>query len=292
LNVPAMDFFILQYYGISTCNFLDFAFATFGIFILQQILYLSPLYILFVISVKSPKEFAETLYSFPNRIEIDNYLFAIKMSKFPRLLFNSILITATSVIILITIASMAAYIMERKKTRFYKILYAFFLSGLMIPVQIIMLPLYKMVMTLNLMNTPFALILVFVGGAIPFVTFFLVGFMKTIPVELDESAMIDGASKFVTFWRIVFPLMRPAILTATIIQTLFFWNEFLLPLLFLKSYDKMTLMVGIYNFVGQRYTQWNYIFALITLAILPIIILYIICQKYIVDGIVAGALKG
>lgn len=255
------------------------------------IIYISPLYLLFVIATKSPGDFIKTAYSFPKKIAWENFLIAIEESNYFLLLRNSIIVTGLSVLILVVVSSMAAYPISRYKGKFYSSLNLFFLAGLMIPVQMIILPLYKIVTNLHLMNTYTSLILMNVGSAIPFSVFFMAGFLKTVPNEIDEAAHIDGASKMQTFWLVIFPLIKPAILTLAILHSIFFWNDFLLPLIFLKSNEKMTVMVGIYSFFGERVTDWNYVFALIILSILPILILYFLFQKYIVKGIVAGALK-
>ena len=255
------------------------------------IIYISPLYLLFMIAVKTPEEFKTNMYSFPKKFAIDNFITAINDSNYFNLFKNSFIITILSVILLVIVATLAAYPISRIKNRFYTSLNFFFLAGLMVPIQMIMLPLYKIMIVTNLINKYWGLILINVGGAIPFAVFLIGGFLKTIPVEIEEAAFIDGANKIQTFRLIILPLAKPGILTLTILQSIFFWNDFLLPLIFLKTTERQTIMVGIYNFVGEYVTQWNYIFALVAITIIPIIILYLVFQRHIVEGIVAGSIK-
>lgn len=259
--------------------------------VLFVILYLLPLYLLFIIAVKSPEEFVKTAYKLPQSISLENFTVAFEHSKYFLLLKNSVIITVLSILLLVVTATMAAYPISRNKGRYYNFMSFFFLAGLMVPIQMVMLPLYKIIASLGLMNTYFALILINVAGAIPFSIFFITGFLKTIPVEIDRAAYIDGATKMQTFWIVILPLIKPSVLTLVVLQSIFFWNDFMMPLVFLSSYERTTVMVGIYNFVGEWTTEWNYVFALITITILPVLALYFIFQKHIIEGIVAGAIK-
>ena len=253
--------------------------------------YISPLYLFFMIAVKTPAEFKKNMYSFPKKFAIDNFITAINDSNYLTLFKNSTFITIVSVLLLVIVATMAAYPISRIKSKFYSSLNLFFLAGLMVPIQMIMLPLYKIMIAFKLINTHWGLILINIGGAIPFSVFLIGGFLKTIPREIEEAAFIDGASKTQSFRLIILPLARPGILTLIVLQSIFFWNDFLLPLIFLKSIEKQTIMVGIYNFVGEYVTEWNFIFALVSISILPIMVLYLIFQRHIVEGIVAGSIK-
>jgi len=221
--------------------------------------YISPLYLFFMIAVKTPAEFKKNMYSFPKKFAIDNFITAINDSNYLTLFKNSAFITIVSVLLLVIVATMAAYPISRIKSKFYSSLNLFFLAGLMVPIQMIMLPLYKIMIAFKLINTHWGLILINIGGAIPFSVFLIGGFLKTIPREIEEAAFIDGASKTQSFRLIILPLARPGILTLIVLQSIFFWNDFLLPLIFLKSIEKQTIMVGIYNFVGEYVTEWNFI---------------------------------
>ena len=254
--------------------------------------YLYPIYILLTVAVKTPSELAASALAFPKGIALRNFTEAIKQSEFFLLLGNSLVLTLITVFFLIVLSSMASYVIERSSKRFPKFLYYFFISGLMVPIQMIMLPLYKLISTVGLMNSLFALVVVYLGSGMPFLVFYFVGFLKTIPRELDEAALIDGASRQRTYWSVIFPLMKTSVMTVAVLQVIWVWNDFLLPLLFLNSYKKMTLMVGIYSFVGEHTSDWTMMFALIVISILPVILLYVLLQKYIVEGFVSGAIKG
>jgi len=254
--------------------------------------YLFPLYILLNVAVKSKEELAASPYSFPRGIELGNFTQAAKQADYFTLMKNSLVLTAITVVFLIILSAMASYAISRGRSRYHRFLYVFFLAGLMVPLQMIMLPLYKIISQIGLMNNTAALVLIYLGSGMSFLVFYFVGFLKTIPRELDEAAKIDGASKQMTFWLVIFPLMKTSVLTVAVLQVIWIWNDFLIPLLFLNNYKKMTLMVGIYSFVGERGSDWTMMFALITISIIPVILLYIFLQKYIVEGFTAGAIKG
>lgn len=232
-------------------------------------------------------------YGFPRQLFLDNFFKAITQSNFFTLFKNSTVILVVSMLFLIVFSSMAAYPIQRNNSsRFYKNLYLFFVMGLMFPTLLILLPLYKLLGFVHLINTSVGIILCYIGGNIPFLVFYNVGFMQTIPKELDEAALIDGASKYVVFWKIIFPLLRNSLLTVIVIQVVWIWNDFLTPMVFLQNYDSMTVMVGMSNFIGERSTDWPLIFAFMTVSVLPVISLYIAFQKYIQKGLVTGAIKG
>lgn len=276
--------------NVSRKGLLAFLFRVFGI--ICTVIVAFPLYIMINIAVKSKSELAQSPFALPKGIEISNFTRAIEEADFFRLLGNSLFITVVTVTLLILISSTAAYSIARHDGKFYKFLYIFFLSGLMVPTQMIMLPLYRLVSKLGLMNSSAALIATYLGAGMPFLVFYMTGFLKSIPRELDEAALIDGASRYQTFWFVIFPLMKTAVLTVTVLQVIWVWNDFLIPMLFMNDYSQMPIMVGIYSFRGERGTEWNLMFALILLTILPVMLLYVFFQKYIIDGFVAGAIKG
>jgi raffinose/stachyose/melibiose transport system permease protein len=264
----------------------------YAVLFMLLILYISPLYIVFIISGKSDQEFLMSPLTFPNPIQFSNYVEAIKTSKYFNLFVNSVKIALVAVVLIVFISALAAYPIARRNRRVYHALYLYFVAGIIVPFQLIMIPLYRFIKELGLINTHLGVILINVGIGLPFVIFFYVGFLKTIPKAFDEAAIIDGASQFTIFWRIILPLMRPAIGTIAVIQTIWIWNGLLIPLLFLYKYEKMTVIIGIYSFVGERGARWNMIFALILVSIIPIILIFIFFQKYIIKSYVAGGLKG
>lgn len=251
-----------------------------------------PLYIMLNIGMKSTGEVAASPLTLPKQIEWSNFTQAIQASDYFILLKNSFTVTVIAVTLMIIFSCMAAYSISRTDGKWYKFLYVFFLSGLMIPAQMIMLPIYRLISNAGLMNSKAALVVYYLGAGMPFLVFYMCGFLKSIPKELDEAAIIDGANRYQTFWLVVFPLLKTAVFTVTVLQVIWVWNDFLMPMLFMKDYSQMPLMVGIYSFKGEHGSAWNLMFALIILSIIPVLLLYIFFQKYIVDGFVAGAVKG
>jgi raffinose/stachyose/melibiose transport system permease protein len=251
-----------------------------------------PLYLVFSVSAKSDQDFLSNPLGLPQVIRWSNYSEAIEAAKFFRLLSNSVLIAGMGVALAILLGALAAYPIARRNRGFHRALYLFFLAGMMVPFQIIMIPLFEILKGLALINTHIGVICVFVGIYLPFVVFFLVGYMKAIPYSFDEAALIDGASRLRVFISIMLPLSTPAMGTLAVIQTIWIWNELLIPLIFLFRYEKMTIVIGIYRFVGERAARWNMIFALILVSIVPIIVLYALLQKHIIRSFAAGGLKG
>ena len=162
----------------------------------------------------------------------------------------------------------------------------------MIPFQLSMIPLYRMLKMLHLINTHFGVILIYIALTIPFSIFLYVGFLKGIPKELEESALIDGCGPFRTFAKIVFPLMKPVTASIVITNSLTVWNDFLVPLLYLQARENRTIPVAIFNFTGQYNNNWAMIFAAIVLSALPLVVAFLFLQKHFIKGIVGGAVKG
>ncbi|HAL74414.1 MAG TPA: sugar ABC transporter permease, partial [Clostridiales bacterium] len=193
---------------------------------------------------------------------------------------------------LLILGSMAAYPIARMPSKFSGFIYLLFLSGLTMPFQSAMIPLYKVMKAFSLINTHHGMILLYTATTMAFTIFLYVGFMKTIPKELEEAAMIDGCNRFMSYRIIIFPLLKTITATAAIFDTMLIWNDFLKPLLFFSGTNKGTVITSVYAFQSQYDTQWGYLFASCMLASLPLLILYLALQKYFVKGIAAGAIKG
>ena len=172
-------------------------------------------------------------------------------------------------------------------------MYSVFLVGLIIPFQVSIIPLYKIISGVNLMNTHLGVILVNVFCInLPLSIFLMRGFINTVPQELEEAALIDGCGTFQCFWRIIFPLLKPIVSTVAILNTLAIWNDFMTPLLFLQSSEKQVLLQQVYRNVGPFSTDWTSFFPMLVMATLPLVIFYFIMQRQIIEGVVAGAVKG
>ena len=206
--------------------------------------------------------------------------------------FNTIIIVGFSIVGIIVLTSMLSYVMDRnRENKVLKIFYVLMLAGLIIPPESILLSIVQILRNLGLMFTFPGLVLRNIGWYVPFSCFVFVGYVKTISRELDESAYLDGAGAFSIYARIIFPLMKPAIASVFIFCFLWIWNDFLNPLILLgdKAY---TVTIGIYRAIGQYSTAWAQIFALVFLVSIPVLLMYIFMQKYFIEGLTAGAIKG
>ena len=256
------------------------------------LIYLIPLYIAITNSFKTYWDVLKSPLALPSNPTMDNFVEAFNSSHILSLYGTSILITSTSVLLLILIASTAAYIVIRRKNRICKFLYGFALIGIMVPPVVTLVPSIKTLSMLGLMYTPWGL-LMFYGGTYFSTTIFLyTGFINSIPVTLDESAYIDGASTIRIFFRIIFPLLQPCTATVVILMGMWIWNDFLNPMYILGSTAGKTITLGIYSSIGAYTSKWNLVFANVILASFPIVILYLCMQKQFMAGLTAGAVKG
>lgn len=259
---------------------------------LAALIFLMPFYVSIVYSLKSKEEIANTGLAFPKMFHLENYLEAIETSNLILAMKNSTISAVLSVLILIIASSMASYVIARSKTRFYNSLYYVYLAAIILPFQVVMLPLYVSLRNMGIINTIPGYILAFVGFQLAYDVFIFTGFIKTVPVEMEEAAYIDGAGEFRTYWQIVFPLLKPIMLTAVILNTLSVWNDFPLALIVLQKNELRTLPLAQFYFMGQYSTDLGLAFAAFTLSIIPVIVLYTLLQKHIISGITAGAVKG
>lgn len=231
--------------------------------------------------------------AFPKEIYWRNFAEAIEVSNFWNAAKNSLIITVVSVIILMVVCSMAAYVIARNmRSRFFQSFYYVFLAAMMLPFQVVMLPLYVQLRDMQLLNTRTGLILTICGFQIAYNVFVYVGFIRGIPLEMEEAAYIDGAGRFYTFWKIVFPLMKPIISSTLILNALAVWNDFQISLIIAQKPEVRTIPLTQYFFFGQYSIKLNMAFAAFVLAMIPIIILYLVMQKYIIGGVMSGAVKG
>lgn len=257
------------------------------------LIYIYPVFLMAINSVKPFGEVVLDVIALPSKIEWSNYSYVIDKMEYGRLFFNNVLITVIGIVGIIGFSSMSAYIINRKKNRYTKIARLLIITPMLIPFQTIMITLLKVMSVIGLSGSRIGLGIQYWGFGIPMAAFIFSNFMSTIPKEIDESAFIDGAGTFCTFRKIIFPLLKPVTFTVIVLDVMWIWNDFLLPLLMVNSSNKTkTLVLAAYNFVGQFNTQWHYAMAAMVLAVLPSIIVFILLQKHIVKGVVAGAVKG
>ncbi|WP_214626444.1 carbohydrate ABC transporter permease [Paenibacillus agaridevorans] len=262
------------------------------ILIIAAFLFLYPIFYLLLTSFKSPAQINQPL-AMPDSLYWGHYEKAIEKVNVLLGLFNTSVISVGSIGLLVIISSMAGYVIARIPRRFFQFLFFFFISGMVIPLQTGMIPIFKMGVALHLIDTRTFMILLYAAGALPMAIFMYSGFTKSIPREIEESAAIDGYGKFRAFWLIIFPLMLPATGTLIMLNIYGIWNDLFGPLLYLKDPSKMTLMSQIVQFKANHQSiDYGPIFALCVMATLPLIVLFIFTQKYMMKGLVAGAIKG
>jgi len=245
-------------------------------------------------SLKSNHELFTNVWSLPKEPQWSNYVKVWTLSQLGTGFANSMLLVLSSVAVLVVVASPAAYVLARKPFKGSDALTNFFTFGMGIPSQLLLVPLFFLMFKMKLVDSLFGLAIVYVALSLPFTIFYLVGFFRTLPGELEEAAMIDGCTSFQAFSRIMLPLASPGVLTVSIFNFLFLWNDFLLALTFLSSNDKFTLSLGLFGLKGtMQYTgDWVGLFAGFTLIMLPILIVYLFLSNQMVEGLTAGATKG
>ncbi|NLP51891.1 carbohydrate ABC transporter permease [Bacillus sp. RO1] len=259
--------------------------------ILLAILFLIPFYFVIINSVKSFSEILIDAAALPTEILFSNYAKVWEIIQFPRAFWNSLIITVLSNIGIVVISSMAAWKMVRTPGKFSKILFIIIVSAMVIPFQTVMIPLMKLGGALNLINSIPGIVVMYFGFGVPLSLFLYHGFVKTVPVEIEEAARIDGCSQFGVFWRIVFPLLKPITVTVVILNTLWIWNDYLLPLLVLQTAELRTIPLATSSFFAQYTKQWDMGLAALMLGIAPIIIFFLFLQRHIIKGIAAGSVK-
>lgn len=258
---------------------------------------LFPLYMTIVIAFKDPSEMTNNigdLLSLPQTWQFSNFIEAIQTTDFFHTLFNSFIITAGAVIGVILLNSIAAYAIGRNmgKSRYFKGVYAYFICGMFVPFSMLMLPLVKEVSILGLDNR-FGLILLYIVFNMPINTLLYTGYLKNIPIALEEAAYVDGASHWTVYWKVIFPMMAPMHATVAIMTALSTWNDVMMPLVILSGGDSQstTLPLAQLLFQSSFGTNYNVAFASYLLALLPILIFYLFAQKAIINGVTKGAVK-
>ncbi|NNJ31836.1 carbohydrate ABC transporter permease [Lacrimispora defluvii] len=258
----------------------------------MTLLVISPLYIALIYSAKSKQEMVTNRLAFPKTIHWDNFTRAIETSNFGLALKNSLVTTVLAVIFITLICTMASYIIARKNNRFYNLIYYLFIGAMIIPFQSIMTPLYIDMTRWKLLNTLHGFIFAKIGFQIAFTVLLVSGFVKSIPKELEEAASIDGAGIYSVFFQIVFPLMKPIVLTSIVLNALNVWNDFQMSLTLLQQKQVRNIPLTQYFFFGENSIELGLAFALFILSVIPILALYLTLQKYIIGGITQGAVKG
>jgi len=263
------------------------------VMLIVALLFASPFYILVAMSLKPSSEvFTTSPLAPPIDPDFSNFVTVFGADAggagIGTALISSIVITVISVVLLIVIGSLCAYALARRPGRMSNALYLLFVIGIIVPFQLSIIPLYVAFRPLGLIGTYLGMIILWIGVLMPLVVFLYTGFVRSLPKDYEEAARIDGAGVFRTYRSIVFPLLRPVTGTVAILAGLFIWNDFFVSLIFLGGSTVQTLPVAIYGFVGEYVSQWNYVFAAVIIAILPIAIFFIIAQRQFIKGFAGG----
>lgn len=262
--------------------------------LLLSVVFLIPILAVLVNSFKDKFSISQTPFVLPNSdtfVGIENYISGINDTGFLSAFFWSVFITILSVAVIVIFTSMTAWYITRIKNRFNTLLYYLFVFSMIVPFQMVMFTMSKVANVLRLDN-PIGIILIYLGFGAGLSVFIFSGFIKSVPLSLEEAAIIDGCNTFETFWRVVFPMLKPTAITVAILNTMWVWNDYLLPYLVIGS-DYKTIPIAVqYLKGGYGSVDMGAMMAMLVLSIVPVIVFYLSCQKYIIKGVAAGAVKG
>ncbi len=262
----------------------------FTVGLVLSVSYVLPFVLVFINAFKPKYDILANPLAWPTQFTWDNFQQAMTKMNFYMSLTNSIIITVASVSALILFSSMLAYYLSRTKNKFTKTTFLILVASMIVPFQALMIPFMSIFAQFVSLNNRAALVFFYIGFGVALSTFLYHGFISNIPTELDEAAAVDGANDFTIFWRIIFPMLRPVTATVAIVNSLWIWNDFLLPRLVLTP-ETQTLPLSTYLFYGQYSTEYGQAMAGLLLAVLPIITFYLILQKQFISGISSGAVK-
>lgn len=252
---------------------------------------LAPFYVALCYAFKSKADFAHTKLAFPVHFYLGNFSDAVHLKNFFTSVENSFIVAFFVVVIIICACSAGAYVITRRNTKFYNTIFYIFQLVILLPFQTIMFPLYKELSRIHALNTLWGLTVAVVGVNVGYYVFLYSGFIKTVPRSLEEAATIDGCSQYQTFFHIVFPLLKPITMTVTVLAFLASWNDFIISMIICQKSVKRTLPLMQFYFFGEYSSNVSVAFAAALLAMIPAVLIYFCAQKYIVEGMTAGAVK-
>ncbi|HZG83375.1 carbohydrate ABC transporter permease [Paenibacillus sp.] len=254
------------------------------------LLFFVPFYVLLVNTFKTSAEASLSMVALPKHFTFANYVKAFENTPVVQSFFNTLTITGCSVALIVLFGAMAAYPVVFRKNKWHSFLMYYLMTGFLIPFQSILVPLYILMRDLQLLNKLSGMIMFNTGGAV-FSFVLIMNYMKSIPKELAEAATVDGCSIFRMFWSIVLPLLKPVTVTAIIYHTIWIWNDFLATSLFINSQSNSTLVMQIYAAKGEFNVDWPSFLSLTVLTVLPVVVFFLSMQRYVISGLVAGAVK-
>lgn len=260
--------------------------------ILLAVLFAAPIYLIVINAFKTYGDIFADPIKFPLHPTFENFINVWKQADFIRYFINTVISTAFGLVVVVTVSALASYKLSRTKTKLSQILFFYFTISMLLPFEVIMLPLVQLLKNWNMLNNLLSLGLIEACTRTAFSIFLYHGFIKTIPVQLDEAARIDGCGEIRLFVNIIFPLLKPITSTVIVLNILTFWNSFLLPLLILTKEEVKTLPLFAYSFIGQYSSNYDLQLPAVILTGIPLVIFYLIMQKNIVKGLTAGSVKG
>jgi raffinose/stachyose/melibiose transport system permease protein len=247
-----------------------------------------PFYYVVVNTLKTQAETTAAPLALPTSLNFDNYLTVFAEVPVVQAFLNTLYVTVAAILVMLLIGSMAAFSVIMRASRLVTVL---LVVAFLIPGQVTLIPLYRMLSQAQLVDTLEGLIILYSGGSV-FCYFLIVGYLRTLPGEVIEAARIDGAGPWQIYWRIALPLIRPILITVGVFQTMWVWNDFLTPVVFISSTEKQTLVLQVYKAVGEFTTDWPMFLTLSVVVLIPMVLFFIFMQRYIVSGLVAGSVKG
>ena len=261
------------------------------ILILNTVVMLAPIVIMLFAAFKTNAQIFQSPFGIPDFSNFANITKIWSQTNFLRYLLNSVIVTGASIVVILTLGTMAAYAVGRYKFRGSSFVLMFFLAGLTLPLKLAIIPLFILMRDLGILNTQLSLIVIYVAMGLPTTVFIMTGFIATLPNELEDAARMDGASEPRIMWSIMLPLVRPAMVIAGIQNVVPIWNDFFFPLIFIQKDNLKTLPQGLTTFMGEYTTDWGVLFAGLLLSSAPVIIVYIILSRQFINGMTAGAVK-
>lgn len=247
-----------------------------------------PFYYVVVNTFKTQAETTASPLALPSTFNLDNYIAVFTEVPVVQAFVNTLVVTIASILLMLLIGSMAAFSVILRASRLVTVL---LVVAFLVPGQVTLIPLYRLLSQLHLVDTLEGLVLLYTAGSV-FCYFLIVGYLRTVPGEVIEAARVDGASPWQIYWRIALPLIRPILITVGVFQTMWVWNDFLTPVVFISSAEKQTLVLQTYKAVGEFTTDWPMFLTLSVVVLIPMVIFFVFAQRWIVSGLVAGSVKG
>ncbi len=266
--------------------------VTYFILTLWSAVVLFPVWTMLVNSIKPKRDIFRNPFNFPKHVTFDGFISAWNAGQFDLYFRNSLFITIVTLFLILFLGSLAAYALANWKSKFSSLIYLAFIAGLMVPIRLGTINIFQIVRSMGLLDTIYSLFPIYIAMGMPLTVFVLTAFIESIPRELIDAARVDGASEWRIYSSVILPLLRPAMATAAIFNLIPIWNDLWFPLIFIRTDEHRTVMLGASLLFGQYQTDWTRILSVLTLASLPILVLYLLMSKQFIKGLTAGAVKG